>query len=75
MKAADVSLLALRGALCSGKCFSFLLDSGASGNFVSKSFLLDNDLDWDLVIEQKVRLADGKLLKTCGSVCLKIQFG
>jgi hypothetical protein len=32
-------------------------------------------VDWDLVETQKVRLADGKLLSTCGSISLNIQFG
>jgi hypothetical protein len=32
-------------------------------------------VDWDLVKSQDVRLADGKVLKTCGKVELDILFG
>jgi hypothetical protein len=42
------------------------LDSGASCNFISLGTLGDLNIDYDLTIEQGVKLADGTVLKTCG---------
>ena len=52
-----------------------MLDTGASCNFVSSKFLKTCGLDWDLVVSQNVKLADGQLLKTRGTVQLNISFG
>lgn len=71
---ADVSLIGLSGKLC-GRKYQFLLDSGASCNFVSQEFLVKLGIDWDLVISQPVQLADKTVLKTSGKVDLKIAFG
>ena len=73
-QAADVSLIGLDGFL-NGRSFQFLLDSGASCNFISKQFLEAQKIEWDLVVSRKVRLADGTLLSTCGCVQLEVSFG
>ncbi len=57
------------------KKHQFLLDTGASCNFVSSKFLESIGRDWDLVVTQNVKLADGQLLKTKGTAQLTISFG
>ncbi len=58
-------LLSLKGNI-SGHDIDFLLDSGASCNFVSQGTLHRLGIDWDLAKSQNVRLADGKLLSVRG---------
>jgi predicted aspartyl protease len=67
-------LLGLRG-IVNDVAKSFLVDSGASSNFIGLDVLGEIGIDHDLVVSQKVALADGKILHTCGSVVLKILFG
>ena len=69
----DQSLLSLRGKIANSE-ENFLLDSGASCNFISFELLKKLGIDHDLVISQKVKLADGSLLKTCGKVKLRVSF-
>ena len=70
----DVALIGLSGKV-HGRKYRFLLDSGASCNFISNDLLRKLGLDWDLVVAQSVRLADGTVLTTSGSVQLKVSFG
>ena len=60
-----VSLLGLLGEI-DGKAYEFLLDSGASCNFISLNLLRTLSLDWDLAAGYTVKLADGTKLKTSG---------
>jgi hypothetical protein len=48
-KLSDISLLALCGKLA-GRRFKFLLDSGASCNFIGLNKLVELCIDYDIVI-------------------------
>ncbi len=67
-------LLGVNGQLANRKQ-QFLLDSGASCNFVSQDLLHKLGLDYDLCISQNVRLADGQQLSTRGKLVLRCQLG
>jgi predicted aspartyl protease len=53
--------MGLRG-LVDLKKFTFMLDSGASSNFVSESIARDLGLRYKTLTRRTVRLADGKLI-------------
>ena len=44
-----MALIGLSGKLC-GRKYKFLLDSGASCNFISNDLLSKLGLDWNLVV-------------------------
>ncbi len=55
------SSIGLRG-LVDLKKFTFMLDSGASLNFISESIAQDLGLKFKIMTSRTVRLADGKLI-------------
>lgn len=63
----DVALLRLNGKIA-GTTFQFLLDSGASCNFISSADLEKIGVTVDSEAFQSVRLADGRRLETCGKI-------
>ena len=64
-RTSSTCLLSLLGYVA-GKKNLFLLDSGASCNFIGKKTLLDLGLDWDLTQSTSVKLADGQQFQTRG---------
>ena len=66
--------MGLRG-LVDLKKFTFMLDSGASSNFVSESIARDLGLRYKTLTSRTVRLADGKLIQTVGQVQIPVMFG
>jgi predicted aspartyl protease len=58
-------LIGLHG-LVGLKRFTFMLDSGASSNFISESIARDLGLRFKTLTSRTVRLADGKLISTVG---------
>ena len=58
-------LIGLKG-LVDLKKFTFMLDSGASSNFISESISRDLGLRFKTLASRTVRLADGKLIQTVG---------
>ena len=67
------SLLGLKGTIAFKK-LPFILDSGASSNFISASLVEALQLKMVQTLPHKVRLADGKILKTRGVVQCKVDF-
>jgi predicted aspartyl protease len=59
------SLIGLYG-LVGLKKFTFMLDSGASSNFISESIAAELGLRFKSLASRTVRLADGKLISTVG---------
>ena len=57
--------MGLRG-LVDLKQFTFMLDSGASSNFISESIARDLGLRFKTLTSRTVGLADGKLISTVG---------
>ena len=57
--------MGLRG-LINTKKFTFMLDSGASSNFISESLVRNLGLRFKSLMNFTVRLANGKLISTVG---------
>ena len=65
--ASQSNVITVNGTL-NGKLAKMLLDSGASGNFIKKSFIDETSEnlfdDLQLVNDKNVKLADGSIIKT-----------
>ncbi len=58
-----------------GKNLVFMLDSGASCNFLSATLFRTLGVSFDSQVEYSVRLADGNMVKTYGKTTLHVDFG
>lgn len=70
----DVDLIKLNGSI-NGTSWHLLLDSGASCNFISAKTVEKLDVVCISQLGQKVQLADGSKLQTCGKVDLQVELG
>lgn len=52
-----------------------MVDSGASCNFIGLTLFRTLGLNLENCVERQVRLADGKMLTTCGEAMVRINFG
>jgi hypothetical protein len=70
----SAKLLCLRGQI-GQHALNFMLDSGATCNFMSATLFRTLKLQFSNELSHQVKLADGAMLKTCGQVACDVRFG
>lgn len=66
-------MIGVRGSVANHK-LTFMIDSGASCNFMSFALFRTLGLSFDNNSKYTVKLADGATLETCGVVAVEIDF-